>query len=71
MASVTVVCSIDQSLQLWNIVRMGKVDNVDVDVVSLKTLAEFLTGSFILFNWMANENDYSLPLILVHSMLQR
>ena len=71
MARITVVCSIDQSLQLWNIVWMGKVDDVDVHVISLQTLAEFFAGSFILFNGMADENDDSLPLILVHTMLQR
>ena len=71
MAHVAVVSGFDQRLQLRHIVRIRKVDDVDVDVVSLQTLAQFLASSDILLDWVANENDDSLPLILVLAVLQR
>jgi len=68
MALITIVRSFDHLLQLGHIVWIGKVDDVDVDIISLQTLSKFFAHVFVFFNWVANENDDSLPLVLVLAM---
>jgi hypothetical protein len=50
---------------------MCEVNHIDAYVVALKSFAEVLALRQVFFDWMTNECNYALPLVLVHAMLQR
>ena len=70
MAQVAVVSGINESLKLGNVLGVRKVDDVDVDGVSLQALAELFACGLILFDGVADKDDDSLLLVLVHAMLE-
>ena len=71
MTLITIICSFNKSFELWHIIWVCKVDDVNIDVISLKSLSKLFTGGLVFFNWMTNKDDDSLSLIFVHAMLQR
>lgn len=70
MALVTVVCSLNQCFKFWDVVWVCKVNDVNIDIVSLESLSKILARSLVLLNWVSNKNDDSLSLIFVHAMFQ-
>ena len=70
MTIVVLVCSIDQGLQFRYIVRVGKVDNINGNVVLSKALAKSLKLHLLLLEWVTAENDDSRLRVLVHTMFQ-
>jgi len=70
VAQVAIIRSVNESLKFWHILWVRKVDDVDVDSISLETLAQLLASCLILFNWMSNEDDDPLLLVLVHAVLE-
>ena len=71
MTVVILVCTVDECLQLGHIVRIGKVNNVDGDVVLAETLAKSLEFALLLLKRVSAEGDDALPLRLVHAVLER
>jgi len=67
---ITLVAAIDQGLELGNIFRVRKVDDINCDVVLSETLAKFLVLILLLLEWVATEDDDARLLVLVHSVLQ-
>lgn len=70
VAVVTVVGTLYQGLKLRYVVRVGKVDHIDANIVSLESLAEVLALRQVLVNRVTDEDNDSLPLRLVHSVLK-
>jgi len=71
MTLIAIVCSFNKSFELWYIIWVCKVNDVNIDVISLESLTKLFTSSLVFFNWMTNKDDDSLSLIFVHTMLQR
>ena len=68
MAVVAVVSTLHECFQLGHVIRMCEVNHIDTYVVALKSFAEVLALRQVLFDWMTNECNYALPLVLVHAM---
>ena len=71
MALIAIVSSFNKSFKFWHIIWVCKVDDVNIDIISLESLSELFTSGLVFFNWMTNKDDDSLSLIFVHTMLQR
>ena len=71
MTLIAIVCSFNKSFEFWHIIWVCKVNDVNIDVISLESLTKLFTSSLVFFNWMTNKDDDSLSLIFVHTMLQR
>jgi len=70
MALITIVCRINKCFEFWYIIWVGKVDNIDINVVSFQSLSKLFTCCLIFFNGMTNEYNDSLSLVFVHTMFQ-
>ena len=66
----TLVGCRNKSLQSRNIVWMGKVDDINRNIVLLQSHAHVLKVFLIALQRMTDENDDPLPLSFVHSMLE-
>ena len=64
------VGSIDHCLKLRDVLRVSKINDIDSDIVSLHSDTEFLELCFRLLKWVPDEDNNSLSLTLVLSMLQ-
>ena len=71
MTLIAIVCCFNKCFKLWYIIWICKVDDINIDVISLQSLSKLFTSGLVFFNWMTNKNDDSLSLIFVHTMLQR
>ena len=71
MAIVALVRRVNQRLQLGHVVRIGKVDYVNGDIVLSESFAESLKVRLVLLKRVPAENDNSWLRILVHPVLQR
>ena len=71
MTVVAVVGALDQGFKLRHVVRVRKIDNVNGNVVPLKTFAQVLTLTDVLLDWVTNEDNDALALGLIHTMLKR
>jgi len=67
---VTVVGSFNQCLQLRDIVCVGKVDDVNRNIVSLKSFTQVNKLRCLFFDRVANEDDNSLALTFVNAMFE-
>jgi len=70
MATVFLVSCCNESFKLWHVIRVCKVDHINVNVVTFQSLSEIFQLSFILGQRMADKNHNSLSLRLVLSMLE-
>jgi len=70
MAVVAVIRALHESLQFWYIVRVSKVNDINCNIVPLKTLAKVLALSKIFFDRVSHEDNYTLALLLVHPVLE-
>lgn len=71
MAVVAVIRALHKSLELWYIVRVGKVNDINCNIVSFKALSKVLALSKIFFDRVSNEDNDTLALLLVHPVLER
>ena len=71
MAVVVLVCSLDQGLQLGNVVGVREVDHVKGDVVLSEFLAQLLVFGDIFLERVSTEDDDAGLGIFVHSVLKR
>lgn len=70
MTVARVVRRSDKSLKLGHIFRIGKIDNINRHIVSLKSLAKVLALLESFGERVAHESDHALPLLLVHAVLE-
>ena len=70
MAIVVHVSSCDESLKFASILRVGKVDDINRNFVSLQHSTEIFALLHVLLDWMSTEGNDSLLLILVLSVLE-
>jgi len=70
VAQVAVVSGIDESLKSRDVLGVRKVDDVNVDSISLQTLAKLFACGFVFFDGVTDKDDDSLLLVLVHAMLE-
>ena len=70
MAIVVLVCTVDESLELRNIVWVREIDHIDAYIILPQTLAKSLILRLLLFERMATKDDYARLCILVDSVLK-
>jgi hypothetical protein len=70
MRIATIVCGVNHRCQLGDIFGMSEIDNINSYVASLHSDTQLLKLSFVFFERMTDEDDYSLPLALVLTMLK-
>lgn len=71
MTVFTVVGTVHESLELGHVLGVSKVDHVNGDVVPLETLAQVFALGDLFVKGVTNEDDDTLTLTFVLSVLQR